>query len=192
MTASAYKGGAMFAFELYNGRLYPVIKADSRNQATERTMGDLPAGSGNYNNGQWHTVRFKIDSDGASLTVDQTMTEVPIPQRLDISKFGAFYIGGVDPNMFNTSFDFPMELRTAVSQVGFTGCIKDMLINGNSVELVNYAQRSQGTEVGCARVTRASATQTCKGARMSAKTTTVYALDLRADWVYMPMQGASS
>jgi len=48
---------------------------------------------------------------------------------------GEFYIAGVDQSKFNTSFDFPFQLRTAAAQRGFTGCIKVKRIDQCSILL---------------------------------------------------------
>ena len=121
----------MFAIELYNGQIYPIIKKDSRNNAPGPVTIGRPIGVGAINNGQWHKLKFVIDRDGAKLTIDKD--EVPIndlPPKIDVRNFGDFYIGGIDTTRFNTSLSktFPVEFRTAVSQLGFTGCIKGRVI----------------------------------------------------------------
>ena len=156
----------MFAIELYNGQIYPIIKKDSRNNAPGPVTIGRPIGVGAINNGQWHKLKFVIDRDGAKLTIDKD--EVPIndlPPKIDVRNFGDFYIGGIDTTRFNTSLSktFPVEFRTAVSQLGFTGCIKDVQINGKSVPIVDWAQRSLGTEPGCCEKPSQCKSDVCKG-----------------------------
>lgn len=164
-TASAYKSLDMFAIELYNGQIYPIIKKDGRNIAKGPVEISSPIGVGALNNGEWHKLAFSIDRIGAKLTVDNN--EMPItdmPPKMDPTKFGEFYIGGIDATRFDTSLTpFPVEFRTAISQLGFTGCIRDVQINGKPVSIVNWAQRALGTEVGCCEKGAQCNSDVCKG-----------------------------
>ena len=159
----------MVAFELYNGQIFPILRKDSRNNSpkSKNKNGNYPAayGVGSQNNGKWHKFRFKIDKFGAMLSVDDVETPIDLPPKLDTANFGAFYIGGIDSTRFNTSFIFPPEFRTAVSQLGFTGCIRNVVLNQKTVRIVDWAQRSQGTEVGCCDSSQGSqcTSSVCKG-----------------------------
>ena len=79
ITSGAFSDKAFFGCELYDGVIYSFIQSEGKKR--EINSGESLSGSGTmYNNGQWHNLAFKIDQDGASLTIDQRQTTIKVPK----------------------------------------------------------------------------------------------------------------
>ena len=120
ITSGVLTQNAFFGCELYNGQIHWFIQTGSNNRLRR---GDPITGP--FNRGEWYTLKFRVDKDAAVISVTNQESPIDIPgYNWGIENLGDFYIGGIDDKKFNTSFIFPYQLRTAVAQRGFTGCIK--------------------------------------------------------------------
>lgn len=118
ITSGAYSNTAFFGAELFNGRIYPIIRTPKRVIVPSQPM------ENNLADGDWHKFKLNIDNDGARITVDN-MANTMEYQPSD--NLGEFYLGGVDSTQFNTSYVFPYVMRMARAQIGFTGCVKELV-----------------------------------------------------------------
>ena len=121
ITSGVLTQNAFFGCELYNDKLHWFIQTGNNNKPPLR--GEPITGP--FNRGQWYTLKFRVDKDAAVISIKNQESPIDVPgYNWGIENLGDFYIGGIDDKKFNTSFIFPYQLRTAVAQRGFTGCIK--------------------------------------------------------------------
>ncbi|XP_048506164.1 neurexin-3 isoform X4 [Athalia rosae] len=129
----------LFAFEILGGHLYlhadlgsgPVKVRASRRRVDDST---------------WHDVALRrVERDGR-LTVDGVTAEFRTPgdsTQLDLD--GLLYIGGVGAPF--APLTVPPVLWSGALRQGYVGCMRDLVINGNPVDIAGYAQQQDSGAV---------------------------------------------
>ncbi|XP_021923606.1 neurexin-3 isoform X3 [Zootermopsis nevadensis] len=122
-----------FAFELLNGHIYLHLDLGSggvRVKATTRRVDD----------GVWHEATLRRAGKEGRVTVDGTAADFSTPgesNQLDLE--GPLYIGGVGPP--TAPLTVPPVLWAGVLRHGYVGCMRDLVINGNAIDIAGYARR---------------------------------------------------
>ncbi|XP_046998627.1 neurexin-1 isoform X1 [Schistocerca americana] len=120
------------AFELLSGHLYLHLDLGSgaaRVKATTRRVDD----------GAWHEATLKRSGLEGRVTVDGTASDFTTPgesQQLDLE--GPLYVGGLGPA--TAAVPVPAALWTGALRRGFVGCLRDLVLNGNAVDVAGYAR----------------------------------------------------
>ncbi|XP_049784610.1 neurexin-1 isoform X4 [Schistocerca cancellata] len=122
------------AFELLSGHLYLHLDLGSgaaRVKATTRRVDD----------GAWHEATLKRSGLEGRVTVDGTASDFTTPgesQQLDLE--GPLYVGGLGPATAAVPVPVPAALWTGALRRGFVGCLRDLVLNGNAVDVAGYAR----------------------------------------------------
>lgn len=131
-TGTANDNSDFFALELLDGYINLVLNQGSevmRIKASRQPVSD----------GDSHIVYFEYQGNHGYITVDGQKQVFTSPSRLD--KFdlaGLFVIGGISKNQEETVF--PLEMWAGILGYGYVGCLQDMVVNGNNIDLVAAAQ----------------------------------------------------
>ncbi|PSN31987.1 Neurexin-3 [Blattella germanica] len=122
-----------FAFELLNGHIYLHLDLGSggvKVKATTRRVDD----------GLWHEATLRRTGKEGRVTVDGTAADFSTPgesNQLDLE--GPLYIGGVGPP--TAPLTVPPVLWAGVLRHGYVGCMRDLVINGNAIDIAGYARQ---------------------------------------------------
>ncbi|XP_064486129.1 neurexin 1-like [Ornithodoros turicata] len=135
--------GDFFALELLDGRLFAVLNLGSgavKVRASSRRLDD----------GHWHRVGLSRTGRSGRLTADDDVQEFSTPgnsNQLDLE--GPLFVGGLGATGRETSWPavLPSELWSAQLHRGFVGCLRDMVVNGNTVDIASYAQKQDSGAV---------------------------------------------
>lgn len=129
-----------FAMEIIDSYFYIVM--------------DLGTGSIKYkaslkkvDDGAPHTVHFQYSGKTGFIRIDADETEYQTPglgRQLDLEDM--LFIGGVDFERYN-SYRLPKELWSGILKHGFVGCIQDMAINGEKVDLMTVARKQMQRDI---------------------------------------------
>ncbi|XP_018360196.1 PREDICTED: neurexin-1 isoform X4 [Trachymyrmex cornetzi] len=129
----------LFAFEILGGYLY--------------THADLGSGSvkvksskTRVDDGTWHDVVLRRVEREIRVTVDSNIVEFRTPgdsTQLDLD--GLLYIGGVGAPF--APLTVPPVLWTGALRQGYVGCMRDLVINGNPIDIAGYAQQQDSGAV---------------------------------------------
>jgi len=112
--------------------------------------------------GEWHKVELRLNRNHGQITIDGDTEEFDTPgedDELDLG--GSFYVGGLDhmePNLKP-----PTAIWSAALKYGFVGCIRDLVINGASIDIVGYAheQNSGSIRSSCHTMPRSCHDRPC-------------------------------
>nr|XP_022912901.1 neurexin-1-like isoform X2 [Onthophagus taurus] len=122
----------LFAIEIYNGHIYVHLDLGSgptKQRGSKRRVDD----------GLWHEATFKRNSREARITVDGYHTDFKCPEGSNSLELdGSMYVGGLGPPF--SDIPIPPGLWTAVLQQGFVGCLMDLIINNEPIEVAAYAR----------------------------------------------------
>nr|CAD7261984.1 unnamed protein product [Timema shepardi] len=126
-----------FAFELLNGHIYLHLDLGSggvKVTSTTRRVDD----------GLWHEVTLRRAGKEGRVTADGTASDFSSPgnivsdsNQLDLE--GPLYIGGVGPP--TATLAVPPVLWAGVLRYGYVGCMRDLVINGNAIDIAGYARQ---------------------------------------------------
>ncbi|XP_065332966.1 neurexin 1 isoform X3 [Cloeon dipterum] len=122
-----------FAFEVLAGHVYLHLDLGSgttRVQASPRRIDD----------GGWHEITLRRNGREGRVTVDGSAADFKTPgesNQLDLE--GALYVGGLGP--LNRVVSVPPSIWSAALRHGYVGCLRDLVINGNAVDVAGYARR---------------------------------------------------
>ncbi|ROT82475.1 hypothetical protein C7M84_024365 [Penaeus vannamei] len=128
--------GDFFALELLEGHIYLHLNLGSgsrRVKATHRRVDD----------GFWHEITLNRDSQAGRITVDEGANDFTTPgdsHQLDLE--GALYLGGV-----GVGVSVPPELWTGRLGLGYVGCMRDLVINGQASDLTSYAKKQDSGSI---------------------------------------------
>ncbi|KAF5304935.1 hypothetical protein FQR65_LT00819, partial [Abscondita terminalis] len=122
----------LFAIEVYNGHIYVHVDLGSgpwKQRGSRRRIDD----------GAWHDVIFRRTGRDARITVDGFHTDFKTPEgSTSLELDGNLYVGGLGPPF--SEIPVPPALWTAVLGQGFVGCLKDLVMNSNYVDVAAYAR----------------------------------------------------
>ncbi|XP_051160690.1 neurexin-1 [Leptopilina boulardi] len=129
----------LFAFEILNGHLY--LHADLGSGPIK-----VKASKPRVDDGVWHDVSFRRVERESRVTVDQIPIEFRTPgdsTQLDLD--GLMYIGGVGAPF--APLTVPPVLWTGTLRQGYVGCMRDLVINSQPVDIAGYAQQQDSGAV---------------------------------------------
>ena len=133
-----------FAFELLDGHIYLLLNLGSGSikvKATQRRVDD----------GHWHSVSLSRSSRTGRVAVDESSVEFISPgtsNQLDLE--GPLFIGSVgtqSPKSVQTGQTLPPELWSGSLRYGFVGCLRDLVINGDAVDIASFARRQDSGSI---------------------------------------------
>ncbi|XP_068987141.1 neurexin 1 isoform X10 [Bombus flavifrons] len=145
----------LFAFEIFNGHLY--LHADLGSGPVK-----VKSSKQRIDDGTWHDVALRrVERDGR-VTVDGSIVEFRTPgdsTQLDLD--GLLYIGGVGAPF--APLTVPPVLWTGALRQGYVGCMRDLVINGQPIDIAGYAQQQDSGAVrpACHTQTSHCASQPC-------------------------------
>ncbi|XP_063235605.1 neurexin 1 isoform X2 [Bacillus rossius redtenbacheri] len=123
----------LFALELLAGHMYLHLDLGSggvRVKATTRRVDD----------GLWHEVTLRRGGKEGRVTVDGAAADFSTPgdsNQLDLE--GPLHIGGLGPP--TAALSVPPVVWAGVLRYGYVGCMRDLVINENAVDIAGYARQ---------------------------------------------------
>ncbi|XP_014675683.1 PREDICTED: neurexin-1b-like [Priapulus caudatus] len=128
-----------FTFELMEGHVYMVMNLGSgvtKVKATNRRVDD----------GEWHTVSLHREGQRGRLSVDGTATDFACPGKAaQLDLMGPLFVGGIAQG--NSGGVLPREVWSAMLQYGFVGCMRDLVVNGDALDLAAAAAAQNPEEI---------------------------------------------
>ncbi|KAL1122948.1 hypothetical protein AAG570_003273 [Ranatra chinensis] len=145
----------LFAVELVTGHLWLHLDLGSGPVKVKGTTRRLDDGS-------WHEITLKRAGKQGRLTVDGNAADFTTPgdsNQLDLE--GGLYVGGV-PRLAGAA-PLPPMLWSAQLGQGFVGCMRDLVLNGDAVDIAQYArhQDSGSIQPACHRLPPQCDSQPC-------------------------------
>ncbi|XP_056022330.1 neurexin-1a-like isoform X4 [Ostrea edulis] len=128
-----------FAFEIFDGYLWFIIDLGSgafKDRIVTKVNDKLPHHVSLRHFATGRSGSFTLDSETKSYTVLGNSTNL----NLD----GELYVGG-----FGTSNkDIPKDLWAGTLGYGYVGCMQDLVLNGNKVDLLTVARKNSRSGIG--------------------------------------------
>ncbi|XP_076366546.1 neurexin 1-like [Tachypleus tridentatus] len=131
--------GDFFAFELLAGHVYLLLNLGSGSvkvKATTRRVDD----------GHWHRIYLTRKSKSGRVIVDEYSVEFFTQgnsNQLDLE--GPLYLGGIGTSPEGKTI--PPELWSGKLKYGYVGCMRDLIINDNAVDIALYAQKQDSGSI---------------------------------------------
>lgn len=125
----------VFAVEIMDGHLYVLLDLGAG-------LVKVKASQGLISDGLPHTVSIHHEHGIGSITVDSQIQEFTAPgtdEQLDLE--GPLYIGGINLDM--SLLSVPSSLWSASLRHGYVGCLQDLIINGEKVDVAELARNQQ-------------------------------------------------
>nr|XP_009305294.1 neurexin-1b isoform X2 [Danio rerio] len=134
-----------FAIEMLDGLLYLLLDMGS---GTTKTL----ALNKKVNDGEWYHVDFQRDGKSGTISINSVRTPYLCPgdsELLDLDD--PLYLGGVPESSSGTVF--PTGAWSALLNYGYVGCVRDLFIDGRSVDVRRAAelQRAAGVKPSCGK-----------------------------------------
>jgi leucine-rich repeat transmembrane neuronal protein 1/2 len=132
------------AFELLDGHIYLLLNLGSGSvkvKATTRRVDD----------GHWHTVSLRRTGRSGRVTVDESAVDFISPgtsNQLDLE--GPLFLGGVGTQSTEStkmSHILPAELWSGSLKYGFVGCVRDLVVNGDAIDIAEFARRQDSGSI---------------------------------------------
>ena len=124
--------GDFFALELLDGYLYLHLDLGS---------GSLKLRGSNQrvDDGAWHKLDVTRNRKRGNLLVDTERIDFETPGEAEtLELVSPLYLGGLDANV--ESIFLPPVLWSAGFKRGFVGCLRDLVINGQSLDVADFAK----------------------------------------------------
>ncbi|XP_043272551.1 neurexin-3 isoform X2 [Venturia canescens] len=129
----------LFAFEILDGHLYVHIDLGSgpiKVKASRRRV----------DNGTWHDVSLRRVERNGYVAVDGDKTDFrTVGDSTELDLDGLLYIGGVGVPF--APLTVPPVLWTGALRQGYVGCMRDLVIDGQPVDITGYAQQQDSGAV---------------------------------------------
>ncbi|CAG5125145.1 unnamed protein product, partial [Candidula unifasciata] len=128
-----------FALELLDNHLHLIIDMGSGILKVQASK--LPVTDGNP-----HDVYFEYTDNKGYISIDgqkEPFSSLRVSDRLDLH--GHLYVGGLGPEINVSSL--PRELWAAMLGLSYVGCLQDLVLNGNQVDLVEATKQQNKTDV---------------------------------------------
>ncbi|KAJ8308950.1 hypothetical protein KUTeg_013824 [Tegillarca granosa] len=144
MYNSGMQNSDFFAFELLDGYLNFIIDLGSGSQKVKV----FPK---RVNDQKPHTVLLEHGTEKrGTVYFDGQPKHYVVPgdsSHLDLD--GVLYVGGI--NDYKNIYTLPKELWAGILKYGFVGCLLDLAVNGNKVDILTVArkQRRSGIKDNC-------------------------------------------
>ncbi|XP_065225027.1 neurexin 1 isoform X2 [Planococcus citri] len=123
----------IFAIELIEGQVYLIM--DLGAGAVKEQVG-----IGKMNDGLWHSVLLHREGKNGRVAVDGFGIEFSLPgdsRQLDLGV--GLFIGGIPWQKFQLD-KFPVSIWSVVLRRGFVGCIRELILNEEPVDVVKYVE----------------------------------------------------
>ncbi|CAK9814938.1 Nrxn1 [Anthophora quadrimaculata] len=129
----------LFAFEIFDGHLY--LHADLGSGPVKVKLSKQ-----RVDDGTWHDVALRrVERDGR-VTVDGSTVEFrTLGDSTQLDLDGLLYIGGVGAPF--APLTVPPVLWTGALRQGYVGCMRDLVINGQPIDIAGYAQQQDSGAV---------------------------------------------
>ncbi|XP_031785413.1 neurexin-1 isoform X3 [Nasonia vitripennis] len=129
----------LFAFEILGGYLY-----------LHMDLGEGPlkvrASDERVDDGTWHDVALRrVEREGRVVVDGSTFEFRPPGDSTQLDLDGLLYIGGVGAPF--APLTMPPVLWTGSLRQGYVGCMRDLVINGQPVDIAGYAQQQDSGAV---------------------------------------------
>jgi neurexin len=125
--------------ELLDGYLYMHLDLGSGSlklRASNRRLDD----------GAWHKVDLVRNKGRGSLQVDSEKVDFETPGDADgLELVSPLYIGGLDGNV--EAIFLPPVLWSAGFGRGFVGCLRDLVINGHTIDVAEFARNQDSGSI---------------------------------------------
>lgn len=110
-----------------------------------------------------HNVHFKYNGKTGFIRIDAHETEYSTPgmgRQLDLEDM--LFIGGLNFKRYN-SYRLPKELWSGILKHGFVGCVQDMVINDDKVDLMTVARKQLQRDIKseCKKIDAQCLSQPC-------------------------------
>ncbi|XP_055944776.1 neurexin-1-like isoform X1 [Argiope bruennichi] len=129
-----YNGGQgdVFALELLDGHVYLILGLGSG-------IAKVKASAKRCDEGQWHTVTLRRTGKSGRIAVDEAAYDFTTPgtaSQLDLE--GPLFVGALAPS--DQGPNVPSEVWTAKLNYGYVGCLRQLVINGKTIDLAAQAR----------------------------------------------------
>lgn len=129
-----------FAMEVIDGDFYLVMNLGTGSIKEKVSRGHV-------DDGMPHTVYFQYRGKSGLIRVDSHEVEYLTPGlgiSLDLEDL--LFIGGLNFERYNT-YRLPKEVWTGVLKAGFVGCIQDLVINNEMIDLMTVARKQNQRDI---------------------------------------------
>lgn len=140
MFNSGSSNSDFFAMEIIDGHFYLVM--DLGTGAIKEKVSRSPV-----DNGMPHVVYFQYSGKSGLVRVDSHEIEYLTPgmgTQLDLEDL--MYIGGLNFDRYN-AYRLPKELWAGILKKGFVGCLQDLVINDEKIDLMTVARRQMQRDI---------------------------------------------
>ncbi|XP_076637715.1 neurexin 1 isoform X2 [Colletes latitarsis] len=137
--SGAHSRQDLFAFEIFRGHLYLHADLGSGHEKVKSSKKRV-------DDGTWHDVALRRVEREGRVTVDGWTVEFRTPgdsSQLDLD--GLLYIGGVGAPF--APLTVPPVLWTGALRQGYVGCLRDLVINSQPIDIAGYAQQQDSGAV---------------------------------------------
>ncbi|XP_061406000.1 neurexin-1-like isoform X11 [Lethenteron reissneri] len=137
--------GDFFAIELFDGHLFLLLDMGS---GTIK----LKATESNVNDGEWYHVDFQRDGRTGSISVNSQRSPFTAGGDNEILDLDSeVFLGGLPED--KADLLLPTELWSALLNIGYVGCVRDLFIDGQSKDVRQLAeqQNAAGVKPFCAK-----------------------------------------
>ncbi|XP_048259836.1 neurexin-1-like isoform X2 [Haliotis rufescens] len=144
-----------FAVEMLDGHLYMIVDLGEGSKKVKASR--HPVSDGNP-----HEVYIDYQGPQGYITLDgQKESYYTDGKDVDLNLSGIFFLGGISKK--HDTSKLPHSMWAGMLRHGFVGCLQDLVVNGNKVDLVATAraQRAQGIAEYCHRMEPQCASHPC-------------------------------
>lgn len=145
-----------FAMEVVDGDFYLIMNLGT-GAIKEKVS------RSNVDDGMPHIVYFKYSGKSGLIRVDSHEIEYLTPgmgTSLDLEDL--LFIGGLNFDRYNT-YRLPKELWTGMLKKGFVGCIQDLVVNNEKIDLMTVARKQLQRDIRaeCRKAENQCSSQPC-------------------------------
>ncbi|XP_033734709.1 LOW QUALITY PROTEIN: neurexin-2-like [Pecten maximus] len=139
MYNSGTRNSDFFAFEIQDRFMYLIIDLGSGAMRIQVSMQPV-------SDAKLHEVSLEhIGRRGWILFDGQRVNYTVRGENSNLDMVGVLYVGGV--NDYKEKYQLPKEMWAGMLGYGFVGCMQDVVINGNKMDLLNAARKQSKTDI---------------------------------------------
>lgn len=133
-----------FALELLDGQIHLLLNLGTGSIKVK-------ASSKRVDDSQWHVITLIRTSKSGRVTVDDFAVDFITPgpsNQLDLES--PLYLGGSGPSARHKSSifnDVPPQLWAGSLNYGFVGCVRDLVLNNQAIDIASYAREQDSGSV---------------------------------------------
>ncbi|XP_078674033.1 neurexin-1-like isoform X2 [Branchiostoma floridae x Branchiostoma belcheri] len=129
-----------FACELLDGHLYVMFDLGSGPVKVKATQKPL-------NDGEWHHVDIQRDGLSGMVVVDSRLSKFSVPAgSSQLGLNSKLYVGGYGTSW--SALQLPKEIWSGKLYYGFVGCMRDIYMDGRSLDIAAIAKQQGAVGVG--------------------------------------------